>query len=150
MVAELCARMLAANRSFYSLKNQCTLKNLPRRMKLGLYSTYIVPEITDATKTWTLSKSDETLLAALERRMPRKMLGTVCVEGQWRNRYNDELYEMYGNLTVGQRIKLARLRWTGQASSILFVHQYEVLRNSHSLYVPNPLQPTSVRYVCYG
>ena len=37
---------------------------------------------------------------------------TVCVEGQWRSRYNDELYEMYG-LTVVQRIKLARLRWAG-------------------------------------
>ena len=43
MQAELRARMLAANRSFYSLKNQSTSKNLSRRTKLGLYSTYIVP-----------------------------------------------------------------------------------------------------------
>ena len=55
MVAELRARMLAANRSFYSLKNQFTSKNLSRRMKLGVYSTYIVPLLTYASETWTLS-----------------------------------------------------------------------------------------------
>ena len=42
MVSELRARMLAANRSFYSLKNQFTSNNLSRRTKLRLYSTYIV------------------------------------------------------------------------------------------------------------
>ena len=63
--------------------------------------------------TWTLSKSDETLLAAFERKMLRRILGPVCVAGQWRSHYNDELYEMYGDLTVVQRIKLARLRWAG-------------------------------------
>ena len=28
-----------------------------------------------------------------------------------RSRYNDELYEMYGDLTVVQRIKFDRFRW---------------------------------------
>ena len=78
-----------------------------------MYSTYIVPVLTYASETWTLSKSDETLLAAFERKMLRRILGPVCVEGQWRSRYNDELYEMYGDLTVVQRIKFARLRWAG-------------------------------------
>ena len=31
--------------------------------------------------------------------MLRRIVGPVCVEGQWRSRYNDELYEMYGDLT---------------------------------------------------
>ena len=35
---------------------------------------------------------------------------------QWRSRYNDELYEMYGDLTVVQHIELARLRWAGQVA----------------------------------
>ena len=39
MEAELHARMLAANRSFYSMKNQFKSKNLSRRTQLGLYST---------------------------------------------------------------------------------------------------------------
>ena len=82
---ELRAGMLAANRSFYSLRNQFASKNLSRRTKLGLYSTYIVPVLIYATETWTLSKSDEALLAAFERKMLRRILGPVCVEGQWRN-----------------------------------------------------------------
>ena len=53
-------------------------------------------------------------MAALERMMLRRILGPVCVEGQWRSRYNDELYEMYGDLPVVQRMKLVRLRWAGQ------------------------------------
>ena len=106
MEVELRARMLAANRSFYSLKNQFTSKNLSRRTKLALYSTYIVPVLTYASDTWKLSKSDETLLAAFERKMLRRILGPVCVEGQWRSCYNDELYEMY--LTVVQRINVQR------------------------------------------
>uniref|UniRef100_A0A0E4G8M4 Uncharacterized protein n=1 Tax=Anopheles gambiae TaxID=7165 RepID=A0A0E4G8M4_ANOGA len=112
MEVELRARMLAANRSFYSLKNQFTSKDLLRRTKLGLYSTYIVLVLTYASETWTLTKSDETLLAAFERKMLRRILGPVCVEAQWRTSYNDELYEMYGDLTVVQSTKLARLRWT--------------------------------------
>ena len=113
MEVELRARMLAANRSLYSLKKQFTSKNLSRQTKLGLYSTYIFPVLTYASETWTLSKSDETLLAAFERMMLRKILGPVCVEGHWRSWYNDKLYEMYGDLTAVQRIKLARLRWAG-------------------------------------
>ena len=45
--------------------------------------------------------------------MLRRILGPVCVEGQWMSRYNDELYKMYSDLTVVQLIKLARLRWAG-------------------------------------
>ena len=95
------------NRSFYSLRNQFTSKNLSRRTKLELYSTYIVPVLTYAFETWTLFKSDETFLDAFERKMLRRILDSVCVEGQWRSRYNDELYDMYGDLTVVQRFKLA-------------------------------------------
>ena len=109
MVTELHARMLAANRSFYSLKKQFTSRNLSRRTKQGLYSSYWVPVLTYASETWKLSKSDETILTSLERKKLRWILGPVCVEGQWRIHYIEKLYEMYGDLTVVQRIKLARL-----------------------------------------
>ena len=81
MIAELRSR-LATNRSFYSLKNHFSSKNLSRRTKLGLYSSYIIPVLTYASETWTLSKSDETLLAAFERKMLRSIFGPVCMEGQ--------------------------------------------------------------------
>ena len=49
--------------------------------------------------------------------MLRRILGPVCVEGQWWSRYNDELYEMYGDLTVVQHI--AMLRWAGSVASMI-------------------------------
>ena len=72
--AELRAGMLAANRLFYSLRHQFTSKNLSLRTKLGLYSTYIVSVLTYASKAWTLSKSDETLLDTFERKILRRIL----------------------------------------------------------------------------
>ena len=98
MVAEL----LVANRSLYRVRNQFTSKHLSRRTKQRLYSTFIVPVLTYASETWILSKSDETLWTAFERKMLRRILRPVYVEGQWKSRYNDEL-------TVVQRIKLVRL-----------------------------------------
>ena len=111
MEAELRARMLATNRFFYSLRNHFTSNNLSRRTKLGLYSTYIVPVLTYASETWTLSKSDETLLAAFERKMFRRILGPECVERQWRNRYNDELYEMCGDCRAAYKARQAPVGW---------------------------------------
>ena len=52
MKAELRARILAGNRSFYSLNRKSVhSKKLSRRTKLGLYSTYIVPVPTYASET---------------------------------------------------------------------------------------------------
>ena len=104
------AKMLAVNRSFYSLRKQFTSNNLSRRTNLGLYSTYIVPVLTYASETWTLSKSDVSLLATFESKMIRSILGPVCVEGLCRTCFKDELYEMYGDLTIVHRIKLVRLQ----------------------------------------
>ena len=57
-------------------------------------------------------------MAAFERKVLRRILGSVCVEGQSRSLYNDELYEMYGKLTVVQRIKFVRLLWAGHVIRI--------------------------------
>ena len=57
MEAALYARMLAANRSFYSLKNQVTSKNLSRQTKLVLYSTYI---------QWQINMSGHTIAGLSE------------------------------------------------------------------------------------
>ena len=45
-----------------------------------------------------MSKSVQTILAAFEMKMLSRILGPLCVEEQWRSRYNDEQYGMYGDL----------------------------------------------------
>ena len=64
-------------------------------MNQALYGTYIVTILTYVSETWTLSKSDDTFLAAFERKMLRRIHGPVCLEGQCmvcRSRDNDDLY----------------------------------------------------------
>ena len=87
--AELRARMLGANRSFYSLRNHFISKNLSRRTKLGLYSTYILPVLTYASETWTLSKSDEALLATFERKMLRRIRQRLLSQRRRRRRFSN-------------------------------------------------------------
>ena len=39
--------------------------------------------------------------------------GPVCIEGEWRTRYNHEIYLLYGEATVTRKIRTQRLRWLG-------------------------------------
>lgn len=61
---------------------------------------YIVPVLPYASESSALCKPDETPLTAFERILLRRIPNPVCVEGQWRSRYNDEVYEMYVNLCL--------------------------------------------------
>jgi hypothetical protein len=47
------------------------------------------------SETWTLSKTDETLLSVFERRILRCISGAVQENGVSRKRYNHELYELF-------------------------------------------------------
>ena len=99
MVAELRARLLAANRSFYRLKIQFTSKNLSRRTKLELHSTYIVPILKYASETGTLSKSDVTIFNHKPRSRAR------CSEGYlapyvWKNNGGATIMTSYTRYTA--------------------------------------------------
>jgi hypothetical protein len=45
--------------------------------------------------TWTLTKADERALGLFERKILGSLFGAVRDEGQWRRRYNFELYKLY-------------------------------------------------------
>jgi hypothetical protein len=49
------------------------------------------------SENWTLSKNSENALSIFERKILRRMYGPVQDNGQWRIRYNKELYELYGD-----------------------------------------------------
>jgi hypothetical protein len=49
----------------------------------------------------------------LRRKILRRICGTVQDNGQWRIRYNKELYELYGEPDLVTCIKLKRLQWAG-------------------------------------
>ena len=71
------------------------------------------PSSSYITHLWTLTDSDEKMLDLFERKVLRMIYGPVCIEGEWRTRYNHELYLLYGEATVTRKIRTQRLSWLG-------------------------------------
>ncbi|CAH1391709.1 unnamed protein product [Nezara viridula] len=62
-----------------------------------------------------LSRTDAIRLQVLERKILKRMFGSVKVYNQYRLRHNVQLYEIYWEPDVLQFLQLSKLRWTGPA-----------------------------------
>jgi hypothetical protein len=58
-------------------------------------------------------KKEEEKLNIFERKILRKIYVPSCVNGVWRIKYNDELYNIYKEPSIVKIIKIARLKWLG-------------------------------------
>ena len=88
-------------------------KVLSRASKITIYKTLIIPLLIYGAEAWTLSKKDESVLGCFERKILPVIFGPVRIDGEWRRRYNDELYGLYSDTDLVSRIKVQRLRWLG-------------------------------------
>ena len=57
--------------------------------------TLIRPVLAYGSETWTLTKSDKDILGVFERKILRAIFGPTNDNGEWRIKYNSELYAMY-------------------------------------------------------
>ena len=64
------------------------------------------------SETWVLTKSDEAILVAYERKLLRAIFGPTNDNGEWRIKYN-ELYTLYKESDIVTYIKIKRLKWAG-------------------------------------
>jgi hypothetical protein len=64
-------------------------------------------------ETWVLSKSDENILKVFERKNLRANFGPTNEHGEWRIKYNNELYTLYKESDIVTYIKINRLRRAG-------------------------------------
>jgi hypothetical protein len=62
---------------------------------------------------WTLSRTNERALDVFERKILHRIYGPVQDKGQWRSRYNKELYDLFKEPKLSITIRNARLRWAG-------------------------------------
>ena len=69
--------------------------------------------LTYGSGTWVLSKSDEARLGVFERNILRAIFGPTNDNGEWRIKYNDELYTLYKDSDIITYTKIKRLRWAG-------------------------------------
>ena len=110
---EIKRRIVLASRCLYSLNRLLRSKQLSRKTKVKIYHQLILPVLLYGSESWSLTIADEQLLATFERKILRIIYGAVCIEGDWRIRYNHELYRLYGHPRIVIKIRTKRLRWAG-------------------------------------
>lgn len=110
---EIIRRIVLGSRCLYGLNHLLRSKHLTRSTKIQIYNTLILPIVTYGSEAWELTKADCERLLVFERRVLRIIYGPVNVDGEWRSRYNDELYNLFTQETIVQKIKAQRLSWLG-------------------------------------
>jgi hypothetical protein len=73
----------------------------------------IRPVVTLLFETWTLTKSDENLLGIFERKLLRRMCGSVREGDIWRIRNNEELKRSINGENIVKFLNSQRIRWLG-------------------------------------
>jgi hypothetical protein len=71
------------------------------------------PIILYGRESWALTKTEENKLKIFERKILQKAYGWNNENGNWRSRYNHELYQLYEDSKIIKVIKTERLRWLG-------------------------------------
>jgi hypothetical protein len=71
------------------------------------------PVLAYGSEIWVLSKSDESRLGVFERKVLRAIFGPTNDNGEWRIKYNDELYTLCKDSDIITYIKFNLLRWAG-------------------------------------
>jgi hypothetical protein len=110
---EISRRIQNANRCYYGLLKHFKSCLLTRETKCRLYTTLVRPVLTYASETWMLTQSDIAHLNTFERKILKKISGPIQEKGEWRPRYNEELYQLYTSSDIVSTIKSGRLRWAG-------------------------------------
>ena len=104
---------MLANRTLYGMSRVLRSKFVRRRTKLKIYKTLIIPVLIYGAESWTLSEADRNALDVFERKVLRMIYGPVCVRDEWRRRFNHELYSLYKDSTIVDRIHKQQVRWLG-------------------------------------
>jgi hypothetical protein len=107
---EVTKRIMSGNRAHFSHIQLFKSNILSKRTKIKLYKTLVRAVIMYGAETWTLKITDEQLLRVLERKIIRRICGTVCIEGNWRLRTNKEIDELIGHGDLASFVKYLRIR----------------------------------------
>lgn len=113
MTEEIKRRIMLANRTLFGLSRILRSKFVRRNTKLKIYRTLIIPVLVYGAETWTLSAAHKSMLGVFERKILRMIFGPICDRGEWRIRYNHELYRLCKDPDIVKRVKKQQLRWLG-------------------------------------
>ena len=90
-------------------------RNISKKLKLRLKNTATDKTLTYASETWTLTKRERKQLNISERKVYRRILGTVYdnEKENWTILTNKEIYASVKKPNVIETVRLNRLRWLG-------------------------------------
>ena len=78
---EVRQRSVAANHCFNRLRNFLCNKLVKRETKLVPYKIIIRPVLTYGSETWAMTRSHENRMAIFERKVLKKIMGAVNING---------------------------------------------------------------------
>jgi len=82
---------ILGKRAYAANHHMLKSKIIKRSAKMEIYKMLIRPVVTYGSETWTLTKSDESLLRIFERKILRKIYRPIQEGDIWRIRNNEEL-----------------------------------------------------------
>ena len=97
---DIKARIMAGNRSYYSVLPLLRSKAVSRTTKIRLYKTITSPVVLCGSEARCLTANYENNLRIWERKVLRIIFGVICVAGYWRSRTNEEVRQLYGELDI--------------------------------------------------
>ena len=130
--ADIETRIASANRAYFALRPILKSQIVHRNTKLRIYKSLIRPIVTYGAETWIMYAHITKRLAVFERKVLRKILGPIKVNGEWRIRTNSELMQLYKDLDIVAYIKIMRLKWIGH------VNRMEEERVPYQVFVNQP------------
>jgi alpha-galactosidase/6-phospho-beta-glucosidase family protein len=98
----------AGNKANFANNKLFKNKLISRSTKMQIYRTIVRPVVTYGSETWTLPTTEENALRISERKIMRKIYGSVTENGIWRNQYN-ELNEIIKGEDTIRFIKAQRI-----------------------------------------
>ena len=82
---DIKARIMAGNRSYYSVLPLLRSKAVSKTTKIRMYKTVIRPEVLYGSEAWCLTANDEKNLRIWERKVLRKILCGLEEQNKWRS-----------------------------------------------------------------
>jgi len=113
---EIKCRLLSGNACYYSVQNLLSYSLLPKKVKVKIYRTIILPVVLYGCETWSPTVSEEHGLGVFRNRVLRKTFGPTRDEiiRECGRQHNETLYDLYTpSIWV---IKSRRMRWLGHVA----------------------------------
>jgi hypothetical protein len=112
------SRLNSGNACYHSVQSLLSSRLVPRKLKVIIYKTVILPVVLYGGETWSLTLREEHRLRVFENRVLRRIFGPTRdeVTGEWRKLHNRELHKLYSSPDIIRQIKSRRMSWAVHVS----------------------------------